>query len=96
MTLESIHIDNGCFASGNMCSIDNNGEIDLTEMANIIDTLDCIEGVVAGVVRYDENGHPVDTPSALQRAEDLFLVTQQVPGHHQHQSFPTSGSGQEH
>ena len=44
------------------------------EMANIIDTLDCIEGVEAGAVRYDEDGHPVDTPSAIQRAEDLFLV----------------------
>ena len=56
--------------------LDNNGEIDLEEMANIIDTLDCIEGVQAGVVRYDENGHPVDTPTALQRAQDLFLVKQ--------------------
>ena len=54
--------------------LDNNGEIDLEEMANIIDTLDCIEGVQAGVVRYDENGHPVDTPTALQRAQDLFLA----------------------
>lgn len=53
---------------------DNNGEIDLEEMANIIDTLDCIEGVQAGVVRYDENGHPVDTPTAIQRAQDLFLA----------------------
>ena len=96
MILESIHIDNHCFASGIMCFLDNNGEIDLTEMANIIDTLDCIEGVVAGVVRYDENGHPVDTPSALQRAEDLFLVNQQVPGNHQYQLVHTSGSRQEH
>ena len=43
-------------------------------MTNIIDTLDCIEGVQAGVVRYDENGHPVDTATAKTRAEDLFLV----------------------
>ena len=43
-------------------------------MANIIETLDCIEGVQAGAVRYDENGHPVDTPSPKARAEDLFLV----------------------
>ena len=57
-----------------MYFLDNNGEIDLAEMANIIDTLDCIEGVEAGAVTYDEDGHPVDTPSALQRAEDLFLV----------------------
>ena len=53
---------------------DNNGEIDIEEMANIIDTLDCIEGVQAGAVRYDENGHPVDTQSPKARAEDLFLV----------------------
>ena len=51
---------------------DNNGEIDIEEMANIIDTLDCIEGVHAGTLRYDENGHPIDTPSAKTRAEDLF------------------------
>ena len=43
-------------------------------MTNIIDTLDCIEGVQAGVVRYDENGHPVDTATAKTRAEELFLV----------------------
>ena len=43
-------------------------------MANIIDTLDCIEGVEAGGVRFDEDGHPVDTPSAVERAGDLFLV----------------------
>ena len=55
--------------------LDNNGEIDIEEMTNIIETLDCIEGVQAGVVRYDENGHPVDTPSAKSRAEDLFLVS---------------------
>ena len=54
--------------------LDNNGEIDIEEMANIIDTLDCIEGVQAGAVRYDENGHPVDTQSPKARAEDLFLV----------------------
>ena len=54
--------------------VDNNGEIDIEEMANIIETLDCIEGVQAGCVRYDENGHPVDTPSAKTRAEDLFMV----------------------
>ena len=57
-----------------MISTDNNGEIDIEEMANIIETLDCIEGVQAGAVRYDENGHPVDTPSPKTRAEDLFLV----------------------
>ena len=27
-----------------------------------------------GCLRYDENGHPVDTPSAKTRAEDLFMV----------------------
>ena len=53
---------------------DNSGDIDIDEMTNIIETLDCIEGVKAGVIRYDENGHPVDTPSAKSRAEDLFQV----------------------
>ena len=68
---------------------DNNGEIDLEEMANIIDTLDCIEGVQAGVVRYDENGHPVDTPTAIQRAQDLFLVIQTfLPLNYTFLSFP--------
>ena len=52
--------------------LDNNGEIDIEEMANIIDTLDCIEGVHAGSLRYDENGHPIDTPCAKTRAQDLF------------------------
>ena len=53
---------------------DNDGTIDVEEMTNIIDTLDCIEGVQVGVVRYDENGHPVDTATAKTRAEELFLV----------------------
>ena len=79
--------------------LDNNGEIDLEEMANIIDTLDCIEGVQAGVVRYDENGHPVDTPTALQRAQDLFLVRQTLlrlcsTVISDHLSFPSPGPGQ--
>lgn len=79
--------------------LDNNGEIDLEEMANIIDTLDCIEGVQAGAVRYDENGHPVDTPTALQRAQDLFLVRQTLlrlcsTVISDHLSFPSPGPGQ--
>ena len=62
-------------------------------MANIIETLDSIEGIkagegrdvctpavklhyvgVAGTVRYDEDGHPVETPSARERADDLFQI----------------------
>ena len=68
--------------------MDNNGVIDIDEMANIIDTLDCIEGVkpgkkykssldpslLPGVMRYDENGHPVAVSGAQQRAEELFDV----------------------
>ena len=68
--------------------MDNNGVIDIEEMAAIIETLDCIEGVKpgdqnvkawnfhksAGVVRYDENGNPQAITSTKQRAEELFMV----------------------
>ena len=52
-----------------MYFLDNNGEIDLAEMANIIDTLDCIEGVEAGAVTYDEDGIALRTESALADEE---------------------------
>ena len=55
--------------------MDNNGVIDVNEMANIIETLDAIEGVKPGVIRYDENGNPVPIPETSQRAEELFDVT---------------------
>merc|ERR1711974_553586 len=52
--------------------MDNNGVIDMDEMAAIIETLDCIEGVKPGVIRYDENGNPQAIASTKQRAEELF------------------------
>ena len=65
-------------------------------MANIIETLDCIEGVQTGAVRYDENGHPVDTPSPKARAEDLFLVFSKYPYlsfHHYFQAIDKNNDG---
>ena len=55
--------------------VDNNGVIDVDEMANIIETLDCIEGVRPGVIRYDENGNPVPIAETRVRAEELFDVS---------------------
>jgi len=52
--------------------MDNNGVIDMEEMCVIIETLDSIEGVKPGVIRYDENGNPQTIASTRQRAEEIF------------------------
>ena len=52
--------------------VGNDGVIDLAEMVTIIETVDDIDGVKAGEVRYDGNGNPEPVPSAKERAESLF------------------------
>ena len=52
--------------------MDNDGFIDLKEMAIIIEMMDDLDGVKPGEIRYDSNGNPEPLPSAQERAESLF------------------------
>ncbi|XP_023337528.1 uncharacterized protein LOC111708396 [Eurytemora carolleeae] len=54
--------------------VDSNGVIDVKEMAAIIETLDCIEGVKPGVIRYDENGNPEPIADTKTRAMEIFAA----------------------
>ena len=54
--------------------IDNDGLVDLHEMAVIMETLDDIEGVKAGEPQEVAKGNPDHVPTALERAASLFAA----------------------
>ena len=54
--------------------IDNDGLVDMKEMAVIMETLDDIEGVKSGETEDDGNGNPDHIPTPLERAASLFAA----------------------
>ena len=54
--------------------IDNDGLVDLHEMAVIMETLDDIEGVKPGEAQEVAKGDPDHVPTALERAASLFAA----------------------